>query len=65
MLPSQSIIERYIQLKGSKYIDEIVPYVSEKDLENILSSLNFMFELLVKSIKIKTTQEESIVKKRK
>ena len=36
--PSQSIIERYIQLKGSKYIDEIVPYVSEQDLEDILHS---------------------------
>jgi glycerol-3-phosphate cytidylyltransferase len=36
--PSQSIIERYIQLKGSKHIDEIVPYVTEKDLEDILRS---------------------------
>jgi glycerol-3-phosphate cytidylyltransferase len=34
--PSQSIIERYIQLKGSKYIDEIVPYIFEEDLEDIL-----------------------------
>ena len=23
--PSQSIIERYIQLKGSNYVDEIIP----------------------------------------
>ena len=36
--PSQSIIERYIQLKGSKHIDEIVPYVTEQDLEDILRS---------------------------
>ena len=36
--PSQSIIERYIQLKGSKHVDEIVPYVSEQDLEDILRS---------------------------
>lgn len=36
--PAQSIIERYIQLKGSKYIDEVVPYVSEQDLEDILYS---------------------------
>ena len=36
--PSQTIIERYIQLKGCKYIDEIVPYVSEQDLEDILKS---------------------------
>ena len=36
--PSQSIIERYIQLKGSKHVDEIVPYVFEQDLEDILRS---------------------------
>ena len=36
--PSQSIIERYIQLKGSKYVDEIVPYVLEKDVDDILRS---------------------------
>ena len=35
---SESIIERYIQLKGSKHVDEIVPYVSEQDLEDILRS---------------------------
>jgi glycerol-3-phosphate cytidylyltransferase len=35
---SQTIIERYIQLKGSKHIDEIIPYVSEQDLEDILRS---------------------------
>ena len=36
--PSQSIIERYIQLKGSKYVDEIVPYVVEQDVKDILRS---------------------------
>jgi glycerol-3-phosphate cytidylyltransferase len=36
--PSQSIVERYIQLKESKYVDEIVPDVSEQDLEDILRS---------------------------
>ena len=36
--PSQTIIERYIQLKACKHIDEIVPYVSEQDLEDILKS---------------------------
>jgi glycerol-3-phosphate cytidylyltransferase len=36
--PSQSIIERYIQLKGSLYVDEIVPYVLEQDIEDILRS---------------------------
>jgi len=36
--PSQSIIERYIQLQGNKHVNEIVPYVSEQDLEDILHS---------------------------
>jgi glycerol-3-phosphate cytidylyltransferase len=36
--PSQSIIERYIQLKGSKYVDEIIPYVLEQDVQDILRS---------------------------
>ena len=44
--PSQSIVERYIQLKGSKFIDEIVPYVLEKDIEDILRS----FEIHVRII---------------
>ena len=36
--PSQSIIERYIQLKGSKHVDEIIPYVTENDVEDMLKS---------------------------
>jgi len=36
--PVQSIVERYIQLSAVKYVDEIVPYTTEKDLEDILSS---------------------------
>lgn len=37
--PSQSIIERYIQLKAVRHVDEIVPYVTEADLEDLLSIL--------------------------
>jgi glycerol-3-phosphate cytidylyltransferase len=36
--PVQSIIERYIQVSSCKYVDEVVPYVSEKDVEEILRS---------------------------
>ncbi len=36
--PVQSVVERYIQLKGCKYVDEIVPYATEQDLEDILRS---------------------------
>jgi len=37
--PSQTIIERYIQLKAVRYVDEIIPYVTEADLEDLLSIL--------------------------
>lgn len=36
--PVQSIIERYIQLKSCRYVDEIVPYSTEEDLIEILQS---------------------------
>ena len=36
--PIQSVVERYIQLKSCKYVDEIVPYISEQDLLDILTS---------------------------
>ena len=36
--PIQSVVERYIQLKGCRYVDEIVPYATEQDLEDILRS---------------------------
>jgi glycerol-3-phosphate cytidylyltransferase len=36
--PPQTVVERYIQLKGCKFVDEIVPYATEQDLEDILRS---------------------------
>ena len=32
------MVERCIQLKDRKYVDEIVPYVTQEDLEDILKS---------------------------
>jgi glycerol-3-phosphate cytidylyltransferase len=34
--PLQTVVERYIQLKGCKFVDEIVPYATEQDLEDVL-----------------------------
>jgi glycerol-3-phosphate cytidylyltransferase len=34
--PVQTVVERYIQLKACKHLDEIVPYATEQDLEDIL-----------------------------
>lgn len=36
--PIQSVVERYIQLEGCAYVDKIIPYVMESDLEDILLS---------------------------
>lgn len=34
--PTQSTLERYIQLKGCRFVDEIIPYDTEEDLINLL-----------------------------
>ena len=38
--PVQSISERMIQLNGCKYVDEIVCYQTEEELENIFRTMN-------------------------
>lgn len=37
--PVQSIVERQMQLRGSRYVDEIWVYNTEKDLEDLLLML--------------------------
>ncbi len=36
--PTQTVVERYIQLKAVRVVDEIVPYCTEEDLMDILQS---------------------------
>lgn len=36
--PIQSVFERFVQLNVCEYVDEIVPYATEKDLMDILQS---------------------------
>lgn len=36
--PIQSVFERFTQIDACKYVDEIVPYATEKDLLDILQS---------------------------
>lgn len=38
--PVQSLFERYIQVAGCKYVDEIIPFESEKDLEDMILTIN-------------------------
>lgn len=44
--PAQSVVERYIQLKGCVYVDEIVPYTTELDLEDILRSFKIDIRII-------------------
>ena len=44
--PVQSVVERYIQLRGSKYVDEIIPYSTESDLIDILSGMHIDIRIL-------------------
>ena len=36
--PIQSVYERYVQLSGVKYVDEIIPYDTEQSLIDLLKS---------------------------
>lgn len=36
--PVQTLFERFVQLSACKYVDEIVPYTTEKELLDILTS---------------------------
>ena len=44
--PIQSIVERQMQLKGSRYVDEIWVYNTEKDLEDLLLMLPINVRIL-------------------
>jgi glycerol-3-phosphate cytidylyltransferase len=37
--PVQSIVERQIQVKACKYVDEVLIYTTEKELEDLLKTL--------------------------
>lgn len=37
--PVQTIVERYVQLKAVSYVDEIIVYNTERDLEDLLQML--------------------------
>ena len=44
--PIQSVIERYIQISSCKFVDEAVPYVTEKDLDEILRSFKIDIRII-------------------
>ena len=51
--PIQTMYERYIQLKGCKYIDEVVPYTTEEEVRLILESRQFDVRIIGEDYKNK------------
>lgn len=44
--PTQTVFERYMQLRGCKHVDKIIPYATEQDLEDILRSFKLHVRIL-------------------
>jgi len=51
--PVQTLFERFVQLQACKYVDEIVPYSTEKDLMDILLSYSIDVRMLGEEYKDK------------
>ena len=62
--PVQTIVERFTQLNAVKYVDEIIPYQTEKDLEDILNMLHIDVRILGEEYKNKTFTGRAICAKR-
>lgn len=62
--PIQTIVERYTQLKAVGYVDEIVPYSTEKDLEDILSMYTIHIRILGEEYRDKDFTGKDICKQR-
>ena len=62
--PVQTIVERYTQLNAVRYVDEIIPYQTEKDLEDILNMLHIDVRILGEEYKDKTFTGRAICAKR-
>ena len=62
--PVQSIVERYTQLKGVQYVDEIIPYSSERDVEDILTLFQINVRILGEEYRDKEFTGKDICRKR-
>ena len=62
--PVQTIVERYTQLNAVRYVNEIIPYQTENDLEDILNMLHIDVRILGEEYKNKTFTGRAICAKR-
>ena len=62
--PIQTVVERYTQLSAVRYVDEIIPYVTEADLVDILSMYDIHVRILGEEYKDKNFTGKDICVKR-
>ena len=62
--PVQTVVERYVQLSAVKYVDEIIVYQTERDLEDILEMFHIDVRVLGEEYREKDFTGKDICKKR-
>ena len=62
--PAQTIVERYLQLRACKFVDEIIPYGTEQDLEDLLAGMHIDIRILGIEYRDKDFTGNDICKKR-
>ena len=62
--PIQTMFERYLQLKAVEYVNEVVPYQTEKDVIDILQTLPIDVRILGKEYKEKDFTGKDICNQR-
>ena len=62
--PIQTIVERYSQLKAVSYVDEIIPYKTEQDLEDISELYTIDVRVLGEEYRDKDFTGKDICRKR-
>ncbi|MDA7915271.1 adenylyltransferase/cytidyltransferase family protein [bacterium] len=62
--PVQTLVERYVQLSGVKYVDEIVCYQSEDDVVDILQMFKIDVKIMGSEYKDKDFTGKDVCKRR-
>jgi len=62
--PVQTVVERYVQLSAVKYVDEIIVYQTERDLEDILEMFHIDIRVLGEEYREKDFTGKDICKRR-
>ena len=61
--PIQTVVERYTQLNAVSYVDEIIPYGTERDLEDILELYTINVRILGEEYRDKEFTGKDICRK--